>query len=69
MRSNWDVIEGNWERFKGMVRERWGKLTDDEVDQIQGRMERLRGKIQAKYGVDAGEADNQIERWVKSVTS
>jgi uncharacterized protein YjbJ (UPF0337 family) len=67
MRNTWDVIEGNWERFKGSVRERWGELTDDEVDQIAGRRENLRGKIQAKYGIDAGEADNQIERWMNNL--
>ena len=26
---NWDVIEGNWKQFKGHVKEKWGKLTDE----------------------------------------
>ena len=34
---NWDEIEGNWKQFKGKVKEKWGQLTDDEIDQISGR--------------------------------
>lgn len=42
---NWDRIEGNWKQFSGKVKERWGKLTDDDLDVINGRREQLEGKI------------------------
>jgi uncharacterized protein YjbJ (UPF0337 family) len=29
---NWDQVAGNWEQFKGQVKEKWGKLTDDDLD-------------------------------------
>ena len=29
---NWDQIAGNWKQFKGHVKEKWGKLTDDDLD-------------------------------------
>src|SRR5688500_9241858 len=31
---NWDQVEGNWKIFKGRIKEKWGKRTDDELDQI-----------------------------------
>ena len=36
---NWDQIEGNWKQFKGRVKQRWGKLTDDDLDRF-GRQTR-----------------------------
>ena len=42
---NWDRIEGNWKQFSGKVKERWGKLTDDDLQVINGRLEQLEGKI------------------------
>src|SRR5664279_4169999 len=29
---DWNRIEGNWKQVKGQVKEKWGKLTDDELD-------------------------------------
>jgi uncharacterized protein YjbJ (UPF0337 family) len=36
---NWDQIEGNWKQLKGKVKEQWGNLTDDQIDQIAGKRE------------------------------
>ena len=64
---NWDRIEGNWKQFTGKVRQQWGKLTDDDLDQIGGRREQLSGRIQEVYGVSKDEADRQIERFSGSL--
>ena len=34
---NWDRIEGNWKQFTGKVKQQWGKLTDDDLQQVEGR--------------------------------
>ena len=47
---NWDRIEGNWIEFKGKVRERWGKITDDDLDVIAGKRQQLIGVLQNRYG-------------------
>jgi uncharacterized protein YjbJ (UPF0337 family) len=60
---NWDRIEGNWKQVKGSARERWGKLTDDELDVVAGKREQLLGKIQEKYGVARDEAERQVREW------
>jgi uncharacterized protein YjbJ (UPF0337 family) len=58
---NWDEIQANWMKFKGEIKERWGRLTDDELDIINGRREQLAGEIQRKYSITREEADREIE--------
>ncbi len=59
---NW--IEANWKQLSGRVRQEWGKLTHNDVEQIKGQLELLAGKIQERYGVTAAEARKQIDQWV-----
>ncbi|MFZ1851916.1 MAG: general stress protein CsbD, partial [Nitrosomonas sp.] len=33
---NWDQIEGNWKQLKGKAVEKWGEISDDEMDVIAG---------------------------------
>jgi uncharacterized protein YjbJ (UPF0337 family) len=58
---NWDVIEGNWKQFKGHVKEKWGKLTDDNLDTIAGKRDQLTGRIQETYGVTKDQAELQVK--------
>jgi uncharacterized protein YjbJ (UPF0337 family) len=60
---NWDEVEGKWKQFRGAVKEKWGKLTDDDLDVIAGKREKLAGRIQELYGITRDEADKQIENW------
>jgi uncharacterized protein YjbJ (UPF0337 family) len=48
--SIWNQVEGNWNQFRGLVKEKWNDLTDDEIEQMQGRQDRIVGKIQERYG-------------------
>ncbi len=63
---NWDMIEGNWRQFRGKVKEQWGKLTDDHLEQIRGHRDRLVGKIQEAYGCARDEAERQVRNWERS---
>ncbi len=60
---NKDRMEGNWKQLKGKVREQWGKLTDDEIDQIAGKRDQLVGRIQESYGIGRDEAERQVSDW------
>jgi uncharacterized protein YjbJ (UPF0337 family) len=64
---NWDQVEGNWKQFKGVVREKWGKLTDDDVDVIAGKRDILLGKIQERHGIAREEAEKQLKAWEDSL--
>jgi uncharacterized protein YjbJ (UPF0337 family) len=43
---DWNRVEGNWKQVKGQVKEKWGKLTDDDLTTINGKRDQLEGKIQ-----------------------
>jgi uncharacterized protein YjbJ (UPF0337 family) len=62
---NWDRIEGNWKQVKGKVKERWGELTDDELDRIAGKREQLVGRLQERYGIALEDAQHQVDTWLK----
>jgi uncharacterized protein YjbJ (UPF0337 family) len=64
---NQDTLKGQWTQLKGRVREQWGKLTDDDLDQIQGRSEQLIGRIQERYGIARDEAQRQLDSWEPAV--
>ncbi|PCM44014.1 CsbD family protein [Marinobacter sp. ANT_B65] len=63
---NNDIIEGNWKQLKGKVRENWGKLTDDDLDEIAGRRDHFIGKVQEKYGIEKDEAEKEWEKLTNS---
>ena len=60
---NWDQIEGNWLQFKGKIKERWGKLTDDDLDIIRGKRDQFLGTLQERYGITKEEAHRQMEEF------
>jgi uncharacterized protein YjbJ (UPF0337 family) len=62
---NEDTLKGQWMQLKGRVRERWGKLTNDDLDVIQGNTEQLAGKIQERYGLAREEAHRAVDSWLR----
>jgi uncharacterized protein YjbJ (UPF0337 family) len=64
---NWDQIEGKWKQFTGSARERWGKLTDDDIQTLTGKKDHLVGKIQERYGIAAAEAEKQADEWSRAL--
>ncbi len=63
---NQDMLKGQWTQLRGHIREQWGKLTDDDLDQIQGRAEQLVGKLEERYGIARDEAERQLDEWSPS---
>lgn len=60
---NQDRIQGRWKEIKGKVRERWGRLTDDDLDVIGGRRDQLLGRIQQRHGLARDEAERRVRDW------
>jgi uncharacterized protein YjbJ (UPF0337 family) len=60
---NSDQLKGKWKQVKGSVKERWGKLTDDDIDVIDGQSEQLVGTIQERYGIAREAAQKQVDEW------
>jgi len=64
---NRDRVEGNWEQMKGRIKQKWGKLTDDDLDYISGKRQELAGKIQERYGIAKEEAERELKEFEDSV--
>jgi len=64
---DWNRIEGSWKQFKGRAKEKWGRLTDDELDVINGRQDQLEGKIQEGYGLSKDQAKKDVDAWFRSL--
>ena len=60
---NRDVAKGNFKQLKGKIKQQWGKLTDDEIEQMEGSAEILVGKLQERYGLDRAEAERQAREF------
>jgi len=63
---NWDRIEGNWKQFQGTVKERWGKLTDDDLAVLSGKKDQLVGRIQERYGYAKDQAEREVDEWASA---
>lgn len=57
---NNDQFKGKWDRIKGSVREHWGRLSDEDVEEVSGRRDKLLGKIQEKYGDTRAAAEKKL---------
>ena len=66
---NEDTLRGQWMQLKGKIREQWGKLTDDDLDEVEGQSEQLIGKIQERYGVARDEARRQFDAWMRGTSA
>jgi uncharacterized protein YjbJ (UPF0337 family) len=63
---NSDQVAGQWKQAKGAIKEKWGKLTDDDMKVIEGNRDQLVGKIQERYGIAREEAQKQVDEWKRT---
>ena len=59
---NSDIAEGKWRQMTGSVKEKWGKLTDDDLQQVDGSLEKFCGKMQERYGMSREKAEQEFNR-------
>jgi len=64
---NWDQVKGSWTQVKGQVKEKWGKLTDDDLTTIAGKREQLAGVLQQKYGLAKEQAEKQLDEFINTM--
>ncbi len=57
---NEDRIKGKWKQLAGTLKEKWGKLTDDDLKVAEGNSEYLAGRIQERYGLAKDEAERAV---------
>jgi len=61
---NEDILKGKWKEIKGEIKEKWGKLTDDDLTQIEGKEEQLVGLLQKRYGYAKEKAEQEYKGFI-----
>jgi len=56
-----EQITGAWKQMKGKLKERWGKLTDDDLKVIEGRQDQLVGMLEKRYGYAKDRAEKEAK--------
>jgi uncharacterized protein YjbJ (UPF0337 family) len=62
---NWDRAAGDWKQLKGKVKQKWAKLTDDDLTYVDGQRDQLLGRLQERYGIAKDQAEKQVKEWEK----
>ena len=65
----WDEIKGNWRNYKGRLKEKWGELTDDDLDRIEGKRDQLLGTLQNRYGRTKDAAEREVREFEDNLRS
>lgn len=63
----WEHVQGDWQRARARVRERWGKLTDQDLERIGGAKDRLVAALKERYGYEKDRAMKEIEVWTETL--
>ena len=63
---NEDILQGKWTQLKCKVKEQWGELTDDEIDQLDGKKDQLVGRVQERYGIARDQAERDVDTWLNN---
>jgi uncharacterized protein YjbJ (UPF0337 family) len=66
---NWDQVEGKMKQWMGSAKQRWGKFTDDELQQLSGKRDEMIGKLQEKYGWSREQAEKDYDEWSSTMES
>ena len=64
---NNDILKGKWKEMRGQIKELWGKLTDDDLEQAGGNAEQIVGLLQQKYGYTREAAEEEFNRRLEDV--
>jgi uncharacterized protein YjbJ (UPF0337 family) len=66
---NWDQIKGDWHQLSRRLKEKWKKLTDDDLSAIAGRRDQLEGVLETRYGYDKQQAGIELDKFTTGLTS
>ena len=64
-----EMLEGRWNQVRGHLQERWGDITDNELDQVAGQREQLIGLLQQKYDLEREDAVKQLDEFATTYSA
>ncbi len=64
LKTNQDILQGEWKQLQGAVRQQWGKLTNDDLMTAQGGWEQMIGQLQSRYGYTRADAETRLDAFI-----
>jgi|BioPla2DNA2_1021312.scaffolds.fasta_scaffold10205_4 uncharacterized protein YjbJ (UPF0337 family) len=66
---NKNIFEGKWEQVRGLAKETWGKLTDDDLEKAKGSAIKFKGMLQERLGYTEQQADGAIKDLIEKMST
>jgi len=63
---NDDILAGKWKQLRGQVQQKWGDITNDDLDKMKGTQTEFEGLLQERYGYTKERASEELSTWLKS---
>lgn len=60
-------FKGKWNQLKGMAKQEWADLTDDDLLYVEGKEDELLGRIQEKTGKTKDELRTWLDQKIKDL--
>jgi len=61
-----DILKGKWKQLRGQIQQKWGDLTNDDLDRIQGAQTEFEGVLQERYGYSKERAKQEVNDFLKA---
>jgi len=61
-----DILKGKWKQLRGQIQQKWGELTNDDLDRIQGAQTEFEGLLQERYGYTKERAKQEVNEFLKA---
>ena len=63
---NDDIFKGKWKQLRGQIQQKWGDLTNDDLDRLQGTQTEFEGLLQERYGYTKERAQKEVDGLLKA---
>lgn len=59
-----NLLKAKWTQLRGKAKEKWGELTDDDLDMVKGQFDQLVGVVQEKYELTRAKAEAEVNEFL-----
>jgi uncharacterized protein YjbJ (UPF0337 family) len=59
-------VKGDWNVAKGKLKQKWAKLTDDDLTYVEGKQDELIGRIQKRTGEERAAIEKAVHEALES---
>lgn len=58
--GDWNAIENNWSDYRSKVKQKWNRLSEDDLEASEGNREHLAASLQKAYGTPREQIDRDL---------